>query len=504
MTLRWFSSKAVREAVAMRKHVQRLVNAQRDLLAPQAIGAIQLKINELNAVMAEDANKGRIRIKTEELQFAADKWLKPYPNPLWRENVEVLLVALAVAMGIRTFFLQPFKIPTGSMQPTLYGVTSVPDFSRTISEVNGFEAHKSEMSDDVKTRFQAKIQTDFNQQLKLQQAITIPTGWERIKEWFEGISYVHVVAPADGTIDSVSPMRKFLIFNIKQTISIGGVPQTIWFPPDFGEIGFGHCAPASLPGHVYQKGEDVVKMEVHAGDHLFVDRLTYNFRQPERGEIVVFETKGIPEDQREMWHIPANEFYIKRLVGLGGETISLKQDYEVTGVPQFNGESVPVGHLVVNGQPLSASTPHFEDLYSFSDAPVGTKTLAVSGEPLLRSRDDSGIVARRAVSNPSGLSVRDGRQHDEQPRLAFLGRLSRVQCHRQDRFLSIGRSPNDLAWMTDNSPMNDRRNGFDHRRFVGNRPGTGEMFCGGRQPVDSCRPEYRRAGKACGGIASQK
>ena len=64
--------------------------------------------------------KSRWRI----LEKVANKWLKPYPNAAWRENVEVLLVALAVAMGIRTFFLQPFKIPTGSMQPTLYGVTS--------------------------------------------------------------------------------------------------------------------------------------------------------------------------------------------------------------------------------------------------------------------------------------------------------------------------------------------------------------------------------------------
>jgi signal peptidase I len=36
---------------------------------------------------------------------------------------------------------------------------------------------------------------------------------------------------------------------------------------------------------------------------------------------------------------------------------------------------VPVGHLLVNGQPLSASTPHFENLYSFSGVPPGTKTL---------------------------------------------------------------------------------------------------------------------------------
>ena len=36
---------------------------------------------------------------------------------------------------------------------------------------------------------------------------------------------------------------------------------------------------------------------------------------------------------------------------------------------------MPVGHLVVNGQPLSASTPHFENLYSFANAPAGAKTL---------------------------------------------------------------------------------------------------------------------------------
>jgi len=30
---------------------------------------------------------------------------------------------------------------------------------------------------------------------------------------------------------------------------------------------------------------------------------------------------------------------------------------------------------MVNGQPLSASTPRFENLYSFSDVPAGTKIL---------------------------------------------------------------------------------------------------------------------------------
>ena len=109
---------------------------------------------------------------------------------------------------------------------------------------------------------------------------------------------------------------------------------------------------------------------VSAGDHLFVDRFTYNFRQPERGEIVVFETSGIdrlPPDQQDT-------FYIKRLVGLGGETLSLKQDYEVENISRYYGK-VPVGHLVVDGQPLSASTPHFENLYAFEGVRSGEQKL---------------------------------------------------------------------------------------------------------------------------------
>ena len=118
-----------------------------------------------------------------------------------------------------------------------------------------------------------------------------------------------------------------------------------------------------------------MKIRVSAGDHLFVDRLTYNFRKPQRGEIVVFATAGVPEERRAAVGMPDDQFYIKRLVGLGGETLSLAPDYEVTGVPQFGGEAMPVGHLVVNGQPLSASTPHFENLYSYPGVPPGTKTL---------------------------------------------------------------------------------------------------------------------------------
>jgi signal peptidase I len=347
MIIRWLTSKTVREACAMRKHVYHMLCAQRDILAPAAIGAMKLALNQLRDAIAAGENIGKIRIKMDELDFAANKWLKPYPHAMWRENVEVFLVAIAVAMAIRTFFLQPFKIPTGSMQPTLFGVTA-----------------KNNLSYDGRPG---------------DPHFKIPTGWERIREWFEGISYIHVVAQSDGAIEAISPMTHFLIFNIKQTLWIGGQPQTIWFPPDFGEAPPG-MDPLTFragleSGHIYHKGDDVVNIKVSAGDHLFVDRLTYNFRKPQRGDIIVFATAGIPEEHREPFRIPDDQFYIKRLVGLGGETLSLAPDYEVVGASQFGGGGVPVGHLVVNGQPLSASTPHFENLYSFPGVPPGTKTI---------------------------------------------------------------------------------------------------------------------------------
>jgi len=123
MTSQWFYSPLVRKTAAFKNHIRRLFQAQRDLLAPVAAQALSEDIAALNRVLGS-RDKGSIQQKTTALEKSATKWLKPYSHPTWRENVEVLLVAIAVAMAVRTFFVQPFKIPTGSMQPTLFGIVS--------------------------------------------------------------------------------------------------------------------------------------------------------------------------------------------------------------------------------------------------------------------------------------------------------------------------------------------------------------------------------------------
>lgn len=337
--IRWLFSQNIRNACAVRKHYRRLLAAQRDLLSAQAIAAVDLKLSELGSAIQE-GHAGRINIKAEELQFAAEKWIKPYPNAVWRENVEVLLVALAVAMAIRTFFLQPFKIPTGSMQPTLFGVNAFPDYT-PMWEALG-------MGQDDRAR------TEFHKLEKLQNDMVIPTGWGRIEAWLQGNSYIHFIAPTDGSIEAVGPVLRFLIFNIKQTFVFAGQQHTIWFPPDYGETPAQLGDPLSyraglLRGRVFHKGEDVIKLRMTSGDHLFVDRFTYNFQRPKRGDIIVFETAGIPEDKRETYNIPDDEFYIKRLVGLPGEKVQIGDDR----------------HVIINGKRLDATTPHFANVYGF-------------------------------------------------------------------------------------------------------------------------------------------
>ncbi len=335
--LRWFISSTVRQAVAMRKHVHRLLSAQRDLLSSEAIAAITVAIYALNTALKE-GHTGKIRIKMEELEFAANKWIKPYPHSAWRENIEVLLVALSVAMAIRTFFLQPFKIPTGSMQPTLFGVNSEPDFSRSIGEVEYINKYGLKLNEAEENRLQAEVA-----RLKaIQNALVFPAGWERVKAWFHGDSYIQFIAPTDGKIDAVFPVKKFLIFNLSQTFVFAGQTHTIWLPPDFGESDLTHRA-GLFPGRVYHKGEDVFKIRVSAGDHLFVDRVSYNFRKPDRGEIIVFATAGTQIAQQD-------QFYIKRMVVKPHEQVSIGDDR----------------HLVIDGKRLDASTPHFENVYGFN------------------------------------------------------------------------------------------------------------------------------------------
>ena len=298
----------------MRKHVRKLLNAQRDILPAQAISGVETALAGLQKALDSGEDDEALKKQMAALETAANKWLRPYPNATIRENVEVLLVALAVAMAIRTFVLQPFKIPTGSMQPTLFGVTPSPGTPAAGNRPD----------------------------------LVIPGRIARFFDyWIHGESYFDVVAPETGRVEALRPPTKLLLFNLWQEFEFNGQWRTVWFPADdlFARAGYGYGVDTggSLPyAPTIKAGDPIIRIKVLAGDHLFVDRVSYNFRHPKRGEIIVFETRGIPT-------LPQGEFYIMRLVALGGEHVQIGSDR----------------HLVINGQRLDSSTPHFKNVYGF-------------------------------------------------------------------------------------------------------------------------------------------
>jgi signal peptidase I len=317
MNLRWFTSGTVRQASEIAKHVRKLLDSQKDILSIEAQKAVTTAIAELKEAASSGATDETIKTRMGNLENVANKWLKTYPNPSIRENVEVLLVALGVAMAIRTFVVQPFKIPTGSMQPTLFGVT--------FQNLRG-DASKGEHG-PVPPGMAGRI-------------------WDAV---VNGVFYHYQLAEEDCELAGVGPVQHFLKFINTQSVAVrtasGNVKNyTFWFTPDdhFGQM-------AGLPpysGVPFHKGDEIVNVKEVAGDHLFVDRITYNFRQPTRGEIIVFETHGIGN---EYDHLPPDQFYIKRMVAMGDEIVRIGNDR----------------HLVINGKRLDKDTPHFENVYNF-------------------------------------------------------------------------------------------------------------------------------------------
>jgi signal peptidase I len=59
--------------------------------------------------------------------------------------------------------------------------------------------------------------------------------------------------------------------------------------------------------------------EAHFSDRVLANRFIYHFRDPKRGEVIVFKTPG---DRPVCGTTKAREVFVKRLIGLPGETVS--------------------------------------------------------------------------------------------------------------------------------------------------------------------------------------
>lgn len=284
-------AKLVRHLLREAKHAR---NMRGDVAAVDLLR--QLSVSEANLCAAwarRDAEQ--IERAGEEISNCILKVSPPRSFPRIRENVEILAVALAVAMGCRTYFVQPFKIPTGSMQPTLYGITVQPQAERSFMDMAPLNI---------------------------------------IQLGLFGEKYIEVKASLSGQVDT-----RYSVDEESVIFYVAGVPHkirrglTLFFSP----------------GDYVAKGQIMASGRLKIGDHIFVDKIRYNFTHPKRGQIIVFSTDAIQYPQ-----VRPNSFYIKRLAALPGEEVSIDPPY-----------------LLINGRRIEEPYPFHRLLTDKEDGYIG-------------------------------------------------------------------------------------------------------------------------------------
>lgn len=293
----FFTPRYVKQARQFVKDARKLLAYKRDLIGSEVIAEVETEIAAL-----EDTVKRRdreaVHAQATKLDAVCGKLTQPRDNASLRENVEVFVVAIAVALGVRTFILQPFTIPTGSMQPTLNGIIGV----ASMAEPPGF--------------------------------------FTRVAEGvMRGRSYMRVVAKTDERIIEEREFKSLLPFIDRTPLVPFGIFSRTELRTDAGNryvvkesleaVRRDFLTPRQYAARernvLYRAGEPIVAGYFDSGDMVFVDKMTYHFRKPHRGEVFVFNTQQLatPGNVRQGTDGPS-QFYIKRLAGLPGETLQIR------------------------------------------------------------------------------------------------------------------------------------------------------------------------------------
>ncbi len=291
-----FTPKWKKEAQHLVKASRKFVHYKRDLLKPDRLAEIKSRQDDLLAVIRA-GDREKVDEASKHLRATCENSM-PYEKPLnWlEENVEVMFVAVVIALGLRAYYLQPFRIPTGSMQPTLNGIIGTP--------------------------------------LPRAEWPSMPQRW--VEKVLRGRSYVKVVSDRDRRVALVQ-REGGLDFDIRD------VQKMHFFSR--GEMYFTDSKPLSLPaprnpsldaglrsalqeagrnGGLIPAGTVLCEGTIDSGDLVLVDKFSYHFRKPKRGEVFVFDTIGIKGIHERSGEQAAGSHYIKRLCGVPGDALSIE------------------------------------------------------------------------------------------------------------------------------------------------------------------------------------
>ncbi len=333
-------SKLHKQAKELLHAANKVYHYRRDVIAEARLQELEKAVEEVNGMYRD---KAADPVPFEAAIDRLDALLrkiggKIHPKTFLSDNLEVALVAAILVIGVRTFFFQPFIIPTNSMYPTYNGMNAV-------------------VYDDADpSPVPAKML--FNKLTR-------------------GATHYRVAAPKDGTVrvpvfsqsrnsadaqlrgmglarfEIVKGRKWFGILPTKKrqyTFYVDDQPVKVTVPLDFrlddvicqaffpSEPSLGDAAVSEHEGHIInvfsanpvlvskkevQAGQDVLEFDITLGDALFVDRFTYHFRRPKAGDPFVFRTRDIPGIEGHAGEV-VDKYYIKRLGGVGGETLEIK------------------------------------------------------------------------------------------------------------------------------------------------------------------------------------
>jgi signal peptidase I len=268
------------------EHCWKQLRRDHDLLSEDKEAFLRTEIQKAQNVLSAEGTD--IQKATEKLVDSYQRCFPPSKAAFWKENGEVILVAIVVAAAVQAYFFKPFKIPTGSMQPTLNGI-----ISRDLTPKENTLWYR---------------------------AISFPIFGERI---------IHYEARQDGMLHSVQPIKVYPFGALGRRGFLNILPAE---GVEFYVGDDRYLLPMSLnqfysnfkelrSQRFFRKGETILSCVIQTGDQLFVDRFTYHFRKPQRGEVFVFSTQNIKDVQNP------GDYYIKRLAGVPGDTLAIQDPY---------------------------------------------------------------------------------------------------------------------------------------------------------------------------------
>lgn len=282
-----------KHAKILAKGARKFVHYKRDLLAEDRVAEIESRRGDLLAAVGAN-NKEKAGEASKHLRATCENSLPREKAQGWfEENVEVMFVAIVIALGLRAYYLQPFRIPTGSMQPTLNGIVG--------------------------------------QELPSEEWPSFPQ--RMFESIFKGRSYVKMVNDRDRRIaptpqgnPDIRDMQFLHFFSRAQVYFLDSPPLRLPAPTSPSlDAGLRKAMQEALGnGGILRKGQVLLEGMVDSGDLVLVDKFSYHFRRPNRGEVFVFDTLGIQGIKDRSGPQGGGSHYIKRLVGVPGDKLSIE------------------------------------------------------------------------------------------------------------------------------------------------------------------------------------